>query len=206
MLEIITGIVLAIAAGLNAYIPLLGLGLLARFTDFVALPDAWGWLAEGWVMVVLAVLLVVEMIVDKVPALDTVNDVLQTVIRPASGGLAFSAGAGSATVAVRAPSDLAQPEHVWPIVVGVVIALVPHLLKALSRPLLNFLTGGLGAPILSFFEDLGAASLTVLAVLVPVVALLAAIAAVILLVWRMRRGWRARRTSSAAASSPQNPT
>ena len=38
--ELLTGFGLATAAGLNAYIPLLALGLLARFTDLVTLPHA----------------------------------------------------------------------------------------------------------------------------------------------------------------------
>ena len=37
-MELLTGFGLAAAAGLNAYIPLLALGLLARFTDLVTLP------------------------------------------------------------------------------------------------------------------------------------------------------------------------
>src|SRR6218665_2291645 len=100
MLEIITGVVLASAAGLNAYIPLLGLGLLSRFTEVVALPEGWRWLENEWALMLVGVLLIVELVVDKVPALDSVNDVLQTVVRPASGGMVFSAGAGSDTIAV----------------------------------------------------------------------------------------------------------
>ena len=43
-MEVLTGFGLASAAGLNAYIPLLALGLLARFTDLVSLPAGWAWL------------------------------------------------------------------------------------------------------------------------------------------------------------------
>ncbi len=57
MLELITGTVLASAAGLNAYVPLLGLGLLSRFTDLVHLPDGWLWLENEWALGVLGVLL-----------------------------------------------------------------------------------------------------------------------------------------------------
>ena len=39
MLEVLAGTGLAAAAGLNAYIPLLTLGLAGRFLDFVVLPD-----------------------------------------------------------------------------------------------------------------------------------------------------------------------
>ena len=37
--ELLTGLGLASAAGLNAYIPLLAMGLLGRFTDLVNLPQ-----------------------------------------------------------------------------------------------------------------------------------------------------------------------
>lgn len=196
MLEVITGVVLATAAGLNAYIPLLGLGLLARFTGVVSLPDQWEWLTNGWVMGIIGVLLAVEMLVDKIPAIDSVNDVLQTIVRPASGGLVFSAGATSETAAVADPSSFVQSENLWPFILGIVFALVPHILKALARPVLNVMTGGVGAPVISFVEDLGAVLLTVLAVIVPVVALVLAVLAVVYLVRRWRRTRHMRREAS----------
>lgn len=196
MLEIITGIVLATASGLNAYIPLLGIALLARFTDLLQLPASWVWLENGWVMGVLGVLLLVEALVDKVPVLDTVNDVLQTVIRPASGGLAFSAGTASSTVAVTDPLAFAQSSAVWPFLIGIGIALIPHALKAVTRPILNTLTAGAGGVVISFFEDLGAVLLTLLAVLVPVLALVLVALVVMLLARRLRRALAARRATS----------
>ena len=55
-MELLTGFGLATAAGLNAYIPLLALGLLSRFTHLVTLPHGWAWLENGWVMTIVAVL------------------------------------------------------------------------------------------------------------------------------------------------------
>ncbi len=57
MLEVLTGTGLAVAAGLNAYIPLLILGLAGRFVDFVELPAAWSWLSNEWVLAILGALL-----------------------------------------------------------------------------------------------------------------------------------------------------
>ena len=88
------------AAGLNAYIPLLALGLLSRYTDLLMLPAGWAWLESPAALVILGILLVVEVVADKVPAVDSVNDVLQTVVRPAAGGMVFAAGSGSETIAV----------------------------------------------------------------------------------------------------------
>ena len=44
-MELMTGFGLASAAGLNAYIPLLSMGLLDRYTSLVNLPQGWAWLA-----------------------------------------------------------------------------------------------------------------------------------------------------------------
>ena len=90
MLEILTGTGLAAAAGLNAYIPLLLVGLGARFTDLITLPAGWAWLENEWVLGVVTVLLVIEFVADKIPAVDTINDWIQTVVRPTAGGLVYS--------------------------------------------------------------------------------------------------------------------
>lgn len=88
-MELLTGFGLATAAGLNAYIPLLALGLLSRFTHLVSLPAGWSWLENGWVMAIVAVLLIVEVVADKIPALDSINDTIQTFVRPTAGGIVF---------------------------------------------------------------------------------------------------------------------
>ena len=81
-MELLTGFGLATAAGLNAYIPLLVIGLLSRYTDLINLPGTWAWLDNGWVLLILFVLLAIEFVADKIPAIDTVNDVVQTFVRP----------------------------------------------------------------------------------------------------------------------------
>ncbi|WP_053352950.1 DUF4126 domain-containing protein [Leucobacter musarum] len=200
MLEILTGMTLAASAGLNAYIPLLGLGLLSRYTSIVQLPDGWVWLENGWSLGILGALLAIEILVDKIPALDSVNDVLHTIVRPASGGMVFAAGSGSDTWAVSDPSTLVQSGSIWPFVLGVTTALVPHLLKTIARPLINAMTAGAGAAVSSALEDFAAAALTVLAVIVPVLALVGVIAVCTLLIRRLRRALRDRRQRTAPAT------
>lgn len=190
MLEVLTGTGLAVAAGLNAYIPLLLLGLAGRFLDVVTLPAGWTWLENEWVLGGLAVLLVIEVVADKVPAVDTINDWLQTIIRPAAGGIVFGSGSGAQTVAVSDPSEFIASQQWVPIAAGVVIALVVHLGKMLARPAANALTAGAAAPVLSTAEDVGALGFSILALVLPVlvvVALLALVIAVPLLLARARR-------------------
>ena len=147
MLEALTGTGLAASAGLNAYIPLVTMGPLARYTDTVELPGSWQWLSNGWVLALLTLLLAIEVVADKVPVVDHVNDVVQTVVRPTAGGLAFGAGSSSETVTVADPGAFFS-SHQWvPIAAGVIIALCVHGVKATSRPVVNASTGGLGAPV-----------------------------------------------------------
>ena len=86
MLAALTGLGLSTAAGLNAYIPLLVVGLIANFTDQIRLPQEFAWLSNGWVLGIIGVLLLAEVVLDKVPVVD-VNDMIQTFVRPAAGGV-----------------------------------------------------------------------------------------------------------------------
>ncbi|MCT2279405.1 DUF4126 domain-containing protein [Micromonospora chalcea] len=201
MLEVLTGSGLAASAGLNAYIPLLLMGLLSRYTDLVELPSGWQWLGNGWVVLILAVLLAVEMVADKVPVVDHVNDVVQTVVRPTAGGLAFGAGAGSETVTVSDP-DTFFSSHQWvPVVVGVLIALGVHLLKAAARPVINATTAGVGAPVASTAEDATSVVMSVVALLLPVLVLVFLLGLVFFVPWLFRRRRKRRRERAAARAA-----
>jgi uncharacterized membrane protein len=168
MLEILTGTGLAAAAGLNAYIPLLALGLASRFLDFVQLPSGWAWLSNEWVLVILAVLLIVEFVADKVPVVDSINDWVQTVVRPVAGGIVFGGGTSSKTAFVTDPDAFFSSNQWVLIVVGIVIALVVHLVKSGARPVINTMTAGFAAPAVSAAEDAGSVTLTLSALLLPV--------------------------------------
>ncbi|WP_275571377.1 DUF4126 domain-containing protein [Mycolicibacterium vanbaalenii] len=192
-MELLTGFGLATAAGLNAYIPLLTLGLLARFTDLVTLPAGWAWLENGWVMAIVAVLLVVEVVADKVPALDSVNDVIQTFVRPTAGGIVFGSGTAAQTAAVTDPGAFAQTGQWVPVVIGVVVALVVSLTKSTVRPAANVATAGVAAPVLSTVEDIVSVGLVFVAILLPVLVLVVAGA----LAWAAVRLIRRRRARQA---------
>ncbi|MDT5209914.1 MAG: hypothetical protein QOF67_2329 [Mycobacterium sp.] len=193
-MELLTGFGLATAAGLNAYIPLLALGLLSRFTDLVTLPHGWAWLENGWVMTIVAALLVVEVVADKIPALDSVNDAIQTFVRPTAGGIVFGSGTAAQTAAVTDPGAFAQSGQWIPIAVGVVTALVVSLTKSTVRPAANVATAGMAAPVLSTVEDITSVGLVLLAILVPVLVLVAVVA----LVWAVLRIMRRRRRRAEA--------
>ncbi|GID25597.1 DUF4126 domain-containing protein [Paractinoplanes brasiliensis] len=201
MLEALTGTGLAASAGLNAYIPLITMGVLARYTDTIDPPTGWSWLSNGWTLAILALLLAIEVVADKVPVVDHVNDVVQTVVRPTAGGLAFGAGSSSETVTVSDPGSFFG-SHQWvPIAAGVVIALVVHGVKASTRPVVNATTAGFGAPVASTAEDIGSVVMSVLAILLPVLVLLGLVLMVVAGVWLVRR--RRRRRAFAASGAPR---
>ncbi|GAA5052300.1 hypothetical protein HNP84_001527 [Thermocatellispora tengchongensis] len=196
MLATLTGLGLSTAAGLNAYIPLLVVGLLANFTDAVRLPQGYEWLANGWVLAIVAVLLVAEFVLDKVPVVDHVNDIIQTAVRPASGGVVFSATSAAAEL----DGSAWMAEHPWAgWLLGIVLALIVHALKSAARPVVNATTAGAGAPVVSTVEDAGSLGLSLLAVFLPALVLVA-LAALAFLAWRLWARLRRRRRQRAASA------
>lgn len=200
MLEFLTGTGLAVSAGLNAYIPLLVVGLSARFLDFMTLPAGWAWLENPWVLVVLGVLLLIELVADKIPLVDNFNDWLQTAVRPAAGGLAFGSGSTATTFAVSDPAAFFSDNQWVPIVFGVLIALGVHVTKATARPVVNVATVGLATGVVSTAEDVGSVIVSLLAVLIPILIIIV-IPVVVWMIW-----WTMRRRKRRNGRPPQGPT
>jgi hypothetical protein len=198
---LLTGIGLATSAGLNAYVPLLVVGLLSRYTDHLMdLPASWQWLENGWTITILAGLLLVEVVADKIPIVDHINDVLQTFVRPTAGGIAFGAAAGGADpVVVGDPGQFFSSSDWIPIVVGSGIGLVVHAMKSTARIGLNAATVGVGAPVASTAEDAVSITLSVIAIIFPVLIILGV---VWLFVWVVRRRRRAKAAKAAAKAAP----
>lgn len=187
---ILSGFGLAAPAGLNAWLPLLITGLAGRFHLFnLTLAKPFDTLTDTWALVVLSVLLLIEIFADKIPAIDTINDIIHTFIRPVSGGILFAAHSG-------AMGSSMDPTVAF--VLGMLSAGSVHAVKATSRPVITATTGGLGNPLVSMLEDMVAGGATVLALAAPLLAAL--LMAIILgvafwVVWR----WRQRRKKRRAA-------
>lgn len=192
-MELLTGTGLAVAAGLNAYIPLLVLGVAGRLFDFVQLPTAWAWLENPWVIGILAVLLILEIVADKVPVVDSINDWVQTIVRPVAGGIAFGTGSASGTAVVQDPGSFFTTSAWVPITIGVLLALATHVTKMVARPPLNAATAGIAAPVVSTAEDVGSVALSVVALVFPVLVIVLLIAIVAGFVTIVRSARRRRR-------------
>jgi hypothetical protein len=177
VLSVFTAFGLSSSAGLNAYLPLLIVALVGRFTDLITLNPPWDAMESWWVIGVLAVLLVVEIIVDKIPAVDTVNDAIHTIIRPVAGAILFAASTGSA--------DSVHP--VLALICGLFVAGGVHAVKATARPIVTGTTAGIANPIVSTAEDVLSIVVAVLAIVVPLLALLLLIGVLIWFIRRRRR-------------------
>jgi hypothetical protein len=159
-MDIFSAFGLSASAGLNAYIPLLIVGLLARYTGTITLGPPWDTLTDPWVLLILAVLLLVEILADKIPAVNHANDAIQTVIRPIAGAVVFAA---SAHVITDINPALAM-------ICGLFVAGAVHGVKALAiRPAVTATTGGTANPLVSTVEDIVATVLSIVAILIPVV-------------------------------------
>jgi hypothetical protein len=185
-MELLTGIFtafgLSASAGLNAYIPLLVVGLLARYTGLIHLNQPWDTLANPWIILMLCVLVIIEMLADKVPVVNHINDLIQTVIRPAAGAVAFAASA-------NVVSDI---HPALALAAGLLIAGTVHVAKAgVMRPLVTATTGGIANTPVSIAEDVTSTVLSVLSILVPIiVGTLLIVLVAFIIYWLYRRADR----------------
>lgn len=196
MIAALTGMGLSAAAGLNAYIPFLLVALVARFSDVIVLPQSYAWIESWWAIGIGALLLLTEVVLDKIPAVDTVNDAVQTFIRPSMGGLVFAAT--SAAEEVDRSSWMAA--HPWVgVVLGVVVSGIVHTGKTAARPLVNAGSLGLGAPVVSTAEDGASIGMSLVAVFLPVLVIVLLVVGAALLIWLWRATRRRRRRDRRAA-------
>ena len=199
MIAALTGMGLSAAAGLNAYIPFLIVALLSKFTDVITLPQSYAWIESWWAIGIGAVLLLAEVVLDKVPAVDSVNDAIQTFIRPSMGGLIFAATSAASDL----DSSTWMADHPFVgVVLGILVSGLVHTGKMAARPAINAGTLGFGAPVVSTVEDGASMGISLVAVFLPVLVIVVLVALAWLLIWlwlKVRR-WRRRRRGPALAS------
>ncbi len=171
--QLLTAFGLASASGLNAYIPLLVVALMARFTGWLKLSPPFDVLTNEWVIGALVVLLVIEIIVDKIPAADTLNDIIQTFVRPTAGAILFAASASAIT-------DL---HPVVAAILGLVLAFGVHAAKSVARPVVTASTGGVGNAFVSVGEDVVATGVSFAAIIVPMVIGVILLLVVVIAAW-----------------------
>jgi hypothetical protein len=181
------GIGLAACAGIRAWLPLLMAGGMARW-GIIELGPSFQFIAGDRALILFGVATVIEILADKVPAVDHALDSLSTVLRPAAGSLL------AASVLWQVSDPLTA--LALGVAVGAPTSLVPHAAKSLLRAASTTFTGGLANPFISVLEDLMAVALFVLTVLIPV-----AVAAMLVLVALLVARRLARRTPAPLATA-----
>lgn len=181
LLGIFSAFGLSASAGLNAYIPLLVVGVIGHyFPNTLNLAQPFDLLANPWILILLGILVIIEMVADKVPAVNHINDLIQTVIRPAAGAIAFAASANVIT----------DVNPVLALACGLLIAGSVHTVKAAAvRPAVTAATGGAGTAPASIMEDIIAIATSILSVMLPIiVGVLLIVVFAFIVWWLMNRG------------------
>jgi hypothetical protein len=189
------------ASGVNIYAVVVLLGILGR-SGVDQIPDV---LTRTDVLALAGALYLVEFVVDKVPWLDSVWDVIHTVVRPL----------GAAVLGGLLAGEFADVSEAAAAVGSGAIAFASHGVKASARAAINTSPEPVSNGVVSLAEDGLVAGVVLLAVANPVLALavvvvllIAGVVTVVLLVRTLRRAWarwRERRRARAAGRTPGGP-
>ena len=181
--QLAMGFGLAATVGLRTFLPLLAAGLLARF-GYVDLGSSFEWMARTPALVVFGSAVIFEILADKVPGLDHLLHLAESFVKPVAGTLV-------------AASLFTNLDPMTAVVLGLVgggtIAGAVHVAKGTTRAASTVLTGGLGNPVLSIFDDVLAIGGIILAFLAPIIA---AIIVIILVIGVLRLITKRRRAAA----------
>ena len=175
---IFTAFGLSASTGLNAYLPLLVISLLGRFTDLINLNQPWDTLESWWVIGALAVLSGIEFFADKVPGVNHINDAIQSFVRPAAGAIAFAASAKVIT----------DVNPVLALILGLLVSGSVNAVKSVAvRPMVTATTGGAGNVPVSITEDVISTVVSILAIVLPLVMILFVLLLVLFTIYLLLR-------------------
>ncbi|MEO5987494.1 MAG: DUF4126 domain-containing protein [Candidatus Eisenbacteria bacterium] len=190
LLAAMAGISIAAACGLRAFLPILALAGGARL-GWVHLSPSMAWLSGDAVIWALSAATVIELLADKVPALDHMLDLVSTFIRPVAAAFAAWAGIAGLNPVLGMSAALIMGAG----------ALGVHALKAKTRVGSSALTLGAANPILSFIEDAITATMSAIALLAPILGAILVLLA-IYLCWRAYFLTRSAVPAGPSMSSP----
>ncbi len=179
-------------SGINLYATAATLGLLQHF-GLVHLPGELGVLGNWWVIGVAAGMYVVEFIADKIPAVDSVWDVIHTFIRVPAGAVLAAAAFSHADPAVR----------VIALLVGGGVALSSHGSKAAVRATANLSPEPFSNIALSLAEDAVTVGSSFLLAWFPVVMLVIVVLFLVAFFWLTPKILRA--TKRRGVTGPAGP-
>lgn len=186
------GFSLAACAGIRAFLPLLVIGILAR-TGYMQVGESFSWISSTPALITFGTAALIEILGDKIPAVDHFLDSAGVAIKPVAATILF------ATVIVRMDPLLAV---VLGLIAGGSIAEVIHIKKAALRLASTGATGGLANPVISIAEDVGASAGIAFSILFPIAAAVAVVAGVFLAI-RFYGSWiRKKKAGPVSAPGP----
>ncbi len=174
---LLTGLGLALPAGFNAYIPLLIVGLAARYTNLITLQQPYDILSSNIGLGIVSILLIIELFADKIPVVDHANDIVQTLVRPAAG----------AVLMLGSTNDVARIHPALALLLGILAAGSIHTMKATTRPAVTATTAGVGNPFVSTFEDVIAVIMSIVALIAPILVIVMVLLLLGVFAWAVHR-------------------
>ncbi len=174
-LPLLAGLGLSASSGMNAYLPLIIIAMVDRIRDGALLSGGYEFISSIPAVIVLLVLITIELVADKSPAYRA-NDVLQSIVRPAAGALAFMASASN--------TDF---NPVAALLIGLVAAGGVHATKSAFRLRFPPKLRAVFVPAFSVAEDLYAAIMATVALVVPIVVPVLLLPAAGIAIWTVSR-------------------
>jgi Domain of unknown function (DUF4126) len=189
LISICLGVGLATACGLRVFIPLLAVSLASHF-GHLPLSAGFHWMGSTSAMLAFSVAAGLEIAGYYIPWVD---HLLDTIASP-------SAVVAGTIVSVALMSNV-DPFYKWAlaIIAGGGMAGLMQGTTVVARGASTATTGGIGNPVVSTVELIGAILLSVLALIVPVLAVLLLFVTMFFVVRWVFRKWRKRQTKASAA-------
>jgi hypothetical protein len=203
---------LGFASGVNAYLPLLAFAVAVRWLHLYTVNAHFAFITSNWFMIILAILVLLDFVADKIPLIDHSWDAVNTVIRPLAGALVAAASSQQVTLPVSmgalslnlssATSAAAGDIHITGVgliifaLLGGALAALAHFSKATTRLVSTVTTAGFFNIILSFCEDILVVLLVLISLFVPAIMLILLLLFVLFVGPRILRLWRHRKRAA----------
>ena len=161
---------LALASGIDAYIPLLSYAVCVRFFHLFKVNPSLAFITQDWFMIILVILALADLFADKIPVVDHVWDAIHTVLRPVTGAM----------VAAAASNQTSGAALLLPIIFGGTLAGMAHTTKAATRLTSTATTAGIANVGISIAEDIAVVIATLLSLFAPVIMVIVVVLFVII--------------------------
>jgi len=195
---------LAIASGMNAYLPLLSFAIANRWFHLFNVNPNFAFITQNWCIAALSVLTIVDFVANKIPFVDNVWNAIHKVLRPIAGAIVAAASIYHIPAIVNAPNSsylsgvtvaaisntpIIAAGLILILLIGGLLAAMSHTVKTTTRWVSTFTTAGLFNIVLSVVEDVLVFIAILLALFLPLIMLILIIVFVLIfgpLLWRTR--------------------